>query len=525
MQEKKTRLFNYRPVCFFALFLSLGIAVGEAMSPLNPYYRFIPLGIIVLATAAFFVFPKVRQLAFLPIAVLAGFIAINASNDLFASKTLAQVYTGTLSAKVASEIILEGGRTAFYVEDIRIKAAKGEDGEKLENLSLGGKSYVLLYEDGDIDFGAGDIVEIKCKISSNYHEPFDSYYAYEVANDYVHFISAYSVEKLADGVTGYPLNLQLAVKRLYYENTDGFTSVICQALLIGDKRGIDDEMYADIQTSGLAHVLAVSGTHITALATVLFFVLKKIKIQPKAAFFLVTGLTFLYVMLCGFVASAVRSLIMSAVFNFSFAFGFKNDNLSSLAFACALILLFSPTALFDVGFLLSVFAVLGIFMFYAPFTKACMRVVEKASPRLKIGQYAVKSASVSIASNITTYPLVAYYFKAVPTLFIISNLLMLPYMMAVFIALLLITVFAMVTGLSGAVGVMYYVLLPFKAFVGAIGSVSFASVDADTSVVGIFMFVFCALVASRFVFLRKSVKIKVILSALSLWVALYAATL
>ena len=70
--------------------------------------------------------------------------------------------------------------------------------------------------------------------------------------------------------------------------------------MLGDKGAIDDGAYENIAASGLAHVLAVSGLHITALAAALYFILRKIKVNSKISFVIVTVLTFLYSMLCSF---------------------------------------------------------------------------------------------------------------------------------------------------------------------------------------------------------------------------------
>lgn len=162
--------------------------------------------------------------------------------------------------------------------------------------------------------------------------------------------SVSSIKKLSDGKLKFPDNLQVKIKRILYENTDDYTASVSQALVLGDKFGIDDDLYDNIKASGLAHVLAVSGLHVSTLAAALYFVLKKLKVNPKIGFVVVLVLTFLYSMLCSFTASSLRAVVMSGVSMFASSFGRKRDDLSSLSLAAILILIFRPCAIADIGF-------------------------------------------------------------------------------------------------------------------------------------------------------------------------------
>lgn len=500
MTVKGKRLFNNRPVCFAALVLSLGIIVGEAMADVNPLLRLIPICILIVVVILMAVFSKSRRFVYLPIFCLIGLIAICGSNDVFASHRIDE-YNGVIQARVASEIVVEDGKTTFYVDKI---IADGK--------SLRGQSRVYLYDDGVPQYSAGDIISIKGKIGSQQHNKFDSYYAYYRANNLNYFVVASDVDLLAEGSPSFPLNIQLKIKKAYYQNMDSYSASICQALMLGDKTGIDDGLYNDVAASGLAHVLAVSGLHITALSTALYFLLRKIKVNTKVSFVIVTVLTFLYAMLCSFTPSVLRAFIMSFILMFAAAFGKKQDSLSSLSLAAVIILLIRPTALMEVGFLLSIFAVLGIFLFYKPINAFLMRAVNKVSPKRHFGKSISQTCAVSLSANIATAPFAAFFFGKIPTLFLISNIIILPYMMFCYLFLLAITLFAMITPLTGIVGFMQYLLLPFKLFVGAVGGLSVSQIPVGISVFGILAFILSILTASRFVFIPKHKKIVLILT-------------
>ena len=150
------------------------------------------------------------------------------------------------------------------------------------------------------DFGAGDIVLLEGELTSVRHEAFDTFFASDVLSDTLFTLDADRAELLAEGEPDFILSVQLSVSRLFYEHMDEDTSVIARALVIGDKRGIDDLLYEDVQASGLAHVLSVSGLHITALATAVYWVFRKLGINAKIAYVVVLALSLFYVALVRF---------------------------------------------------------------------------------------------------------------------------------------------------------------------------------------------------------------------------------
>ena len=542
MTVKGRRIFNRRPVCFFVLFLAAGIIVAEAFYSIPHLYRLIPLLLAVIVTASFALKGKLRRALYLPLAFLIGFISCTGAADVYDSHSVPDC-SGTFAARVSSEIVVRDGIAEFSVEDLVV-----------DGIVTDGECEVRVPMDVP-DFGAGDIVVLKGDLTFSRHEAFDSFFSSHVLNRTYYSLRADSAEFYAAGEPDALLSVQLAVGRLFYENTDPNTAAICRALVIGDQSGIDELFYSDIQATGLAHVLSVSGLHITALSTAVYWLLGKLRVNKKAAFAVVLILTFVYVALCDFVPPAVRSLVMTAVFNFASAFGLKKDSLSSLCAAAALILVFSPFSFMHVGFLLSVFSIFGILMFADPFRRTLMRAVDKIAParlaaadgglhgvaaiqageapdplaalveekrgekkgrrgRKKSGKprervlrkalsYVAESCSVSVAANLTSMPVAAYFFGNIQTLFILSNIVILPYTVLIYLILMFITPFALITGLHGIVGAMDWIMLPFTAFVRAVGSISFASVPFAVSVTGVVCTLFAEVVLSRYLFLKR----------------------
>ena len=519
----KTRIFNNRPICFFALFLAIGMLVGEVMYPYNKLFRLIPTVLSLLAVIGLFSFSKTRKFTYIAVSFLVGIVAICGANDVYDTRRIPDLTT-SIQATVDSEIVVENNSTVFYVKDIVI------DGRELD-----GRAYVKVYGSDTPSYRAGDIVNIYGDIEFREYEAFDTYYAVAVNKSSYYNIWADYAEKLADGKPSFPLSLQLNIKEMFYENLDGDSAMICQALILGDKFGIDDNLYDGIKSSGLAHVLAVSGLHVTALASALLALLKKTRLKPIISLSIVAVLTFFYVMLTGFTASAIRAFIMTLVLNFGGIMGYKYDKLNSISLASIIILLIRPQSIVDVGFLLSVFSVMGIFTYYGTFKEWSKIAIDKiglGKKRKEDGKAlcildrgatkcvrgVAESASISISSNLFTFPLVGNFFGSMPVLFVLSNIVILPYMMFIFIMLVIITLFCQITTLWSGVTIMQYLLLPLRSWTGFIGSISWANIDLPLGAFFIVAWLVSATLSSKFIFLNRKAKIGLV----SLWIALFA---
>ena len=248
----KKRIFNYRPVCIFALFLTVGLLIGEVLYPFNKLYRLIPAVLSALCVIGLFSFSKTRRFGYTAVALLLDIVAMCGANDVYDSRMVPNGHT-SIQATVDSEIVVEDGMTAFYVKDV-----------VFDDKILEGRAYVRVSGDDRPEFGAGDVVVIQGNFQFEDHQWFDTFYSVSVNQKTYYNMWATTVQKVADGKPDFPLSWQLSIKQMFYENTDGNTAMICQALVLGDKFGIDDNLYDGIKSSGLAHVLAVSGLHVTA---------------------------------------------------------------------------------------------------------------------------------------------------------------------------------------------------------------------------------------------------------------------
>lgn len=137
-------------------------------------------------------------------------------------------------------------------------------------------------------------------------------------------------------------------------------SGLAKALLLGVREGLDEQVRRDFSIAGIAHVLAVSGLHVSFFVFGLLGLLKPLRLSPKARLLIAFVFLLLYCRMLDFTPSVVRASILSLLLLLGKVTKKRIDPLTSLATAFLLILLVRPLDIMNLGFQLSFLAVLGI---------------------------------------------------------------------------------------------------------------------------------------------------------------------
>lgn len=190
---------------------------------------------------------------------------------------------------------------------------------------------------------------------------------------------------------------------------------IYQAMLLGEKSSLDEEVKLRYQMAGMVHILAISGLHISVLGMGLFSLLKKLSLGNGLAGFLALSVILQYGMLTGGSVSAMRAVCMFVLAIGARILGRSYDLLTALAASAILLLLDTPAYLYSSSFLLSFGAVAGL------------GIVAPALNRLVESDRAwVKTLLSSLAVQFTTLPVLLRMYGEVSILGIILNLVVLP---------------------------------------------------------------------------------------------------
>jgi len=197
---------------------------------------------------------------------------------------------------------------------------------------------------------------------------------------------------------------------------------VLYALSLGSKELLTAEIKDAYATTGVMHVLVVSGQHVALIWVVLSYMfnwVKNIRGGKFIQFFLISGIIWFYCLMTGMTASIVRSAIMFTIVSLGKTILKESSIYNTLAVSAFIILLFRPLWLSDAGFQLSYIAVISI-VFFQPGISNLLR------PRNWLLKNMWEICTVSIAAQIGTLPLTLFYFNRFPPWFILSNLAVIP---------------------------------------------------------------------------------------------------
>ena len=210
-----------------------------------------------------------------------------------------------------------------------------------------------------------------------------------------------------------------------YNNNQGNIMV---AILLGDKSKLDYQIKRDFSLSGISHLLAVSGLHLTILIQTVFSSLKLLRIGNKKAIFISIFFTSFFIALTGFSPSAFRAGLMNIIFFIGLILDREADSLNSLGLALIIILMINPFSALDIGLQLSFAASLGIIIFRPKVYDMIYKpnVNNKNHKIYKVYRYFCDVASVSISALILTTPIIVVAFERLSLVAPLTNMIITP---------------------------------------------------------------------------------------------------
>lgn len=216
---------------------------------------------------------------------------------------------------------------------------------------------------------------------------------------------------------------------------------ILLALLLGERNDIDRELYADYAAAGAVHILAVSGLHVGILLLIfqwLLYPIRRLKHGRKWQLLLSFALLWGFACLTGLSPSVSRAVTMFSCFGMAQLLGRSSYPLNSLILSFFILLLINPNWLFQVGFQLSYAAVAGILV-WQPKWQSLWR------PKWWLVRKIWTLSTVSLSAQLGVLPLTLYYFHQFPGLFLLTNLLVMPFLGLILIVGILLLVAALIS--------------------------------------------------------------------------------
>ncbi len=208
--------------------------------------------------------------------------------------------------------------------------------------------------------------------------------------------------------------LQVASQTMSERQTE-----VLAGLLFGNQGGIDQSVKDVFAQTGVSHVLSVSGLHMAYVVAGVLLLAGWLGLPRRAVPVLTLVVLLFYTVMTGMGPAVIRSGIMAMLVLMAVQLGRERDWPSALALAALVILLFDPSALYEIGFQLSFAATWGI-LYLMPLLGELL-VGRWGWPR-----WLGMSLGVTIAAQLATLPLLVYYFNLVTPVAPLANLVLVP---------------------------------------------------------------------------------------------------
>ena len=203
------------------------------------------------------------------------------------------------------------------------------------------------------------------------------------------------------------------------------TAFFAKALLLGDRLGVDYETNTAFKLSGISHIIAVSGLHVSILFSLVYLFTLRRRISTAL---IGIPVVILFAAIAGSTPSITRACIMQILMMVALLFKREYDPPTALSFSALVMLVVDPLVCTSVSFQLSVGCMAGIFLF----SERIKRWIDGFSFwkdwkgkhfRVRIRSWLSSGISVTVSAMFFTTPLVALYFGAVSIVGIVTNLL------------------------------------------------------------------------------------------------------
>ena len=202
---------------------------------------------------------------------------------------------------------------------------------------------------------------------------------------------------------------------------------IFSAMLLGEKAELDESVRALYSTSGIAHILAISGLHISMIGLLLYRILRKrfgFAVSSSISFLAVTA----FCIMSGLSVATLRGMLMFGLKLLGEVLGRTYDYLTAISFAGILLLLENPLILRNSGFQMSFMAVIAICLVF-PKIKQIYHLGGNT-----VGKKIISGILFSFMITIWMNPLTAANYFELPSYSFLLNLIVVPLMSLVILS-------------------------------------------------------------------------------------------
>ena len=348
-----------RPILIIFIFLTIGIILGRYISSLLIIALLVfSLNLVCFYFNKFFKIKKIKFAILINIPIFIGLVLIfnsikpkdNILDNAIDNKSVFNII-GTITEKdvtTSSKIKLKIKANTFKINS---------------DLNIQKNINILVYANYDKNYEVGQEVFLKTNLkkvqdtkTSNEYSQFESLKSKKI--EYIAYTDNIYINGIKNKFYNKLYKLKDKIGKIYYELLPNDEASILKAMIVGDKSEVSETISSSYSNAGVYHLFAISGLHISILATILCFLFNKI--NYKYGKFVVIFILVLYCIFTGAKISTIRATIMFIVLILDSIFKRKYDMVCATCFSAIVILVYEPMYLFNLGFIYSFIAVFAI---------------------------------------------------------------------------------------------------------------------------------------------------------------------
>ncbi len=277
----------------------------------------------------------------------------------------------------------------------------------------------------------------------------------------------------ADMYREFLFNVRMYLERALDSSLSEQDSSIMKAMLLGDKAYMDEDIKQLYKNSGIMHILAVSGLHISIVGLGIYRLIKKLGGGKIISAVIPIFVMYSYGSMCGMGTSSFRAICMFTLRMLAPIFGRTYDVLSALALSGILLLLDQPLYVYNSGFLFSFGAVIGITVLLPclkvhgnEYAEAEMKFTDDKKSRVIMLMEKIVSGLLSgISVGVVTLPVYSRFYYTYPVHSVFLNLFVIPLMGFLMVCGIICMFLSVVSSFLGAIpGIFVHLILSFYKF-------------------------------------------------------------
>jgi competence protein ComEC len=412
----------------------LGLIIGRYIE-INPTALFISLCFLFTVSMILFILNKnVSNIFLICSLIVAGIFFYTLSANVFPENHISNFYFSKEKCLICATVCGYPHQKKNNQTEIDVK---------VDSIIVGAASFktcgkaLLKIRDLDVKPEFGDRIKVFAKLQEPTGErnpgEFD-YKKYLAAHRIYGIINIYKEKDLIALNSGQKSSIQKSIfliktklnnliNQLYYDQQ----RALMKGLILGERGEIRDEVKESFVKSGVIHALAISGLHVGYIIVIFFAIFGFMCLPNRTKIILVIISLFSYNLLIGFKPPIFRASLMATIFLFGGLLQRPVDILNIISAAAMLILIINPIELFQASFQLSFAAVLSIVYIFQKlkiyFEKNSY--IKKLSQN-KLGEYIFTLFLVSLAAQLGTLPITAFYFNRISIISMLANLVVIP---------------------------------------------------------------------------------------------------